>query len=203
MSRKERPLSRGAVASKNMPHLWSECTNEQTNQNARSGPSHAAVGFKRILTTLTNDLSVTTTAAATSKIPVFMCCVPRMSSSKVMSIPSLCHGVEPVVIPAVRGPMLSHDLKKRELVKKVTSVRKGLLHIQQCHDSHRCDKALCKSTRRLVDQYRTHACVSRSTNSLSPSNSPYSPSLEPPTSPHKCQVCMLWTLVTGNPNIIV
>ncbi|KAF0691768.1 Aste57867_17039 [Aphanomyces stellatus] len=136
-----------------------------------------------------------------------MCCVPRMSSSKVMSIPSLCQmsPSEPT-LPSVtaaaahhhhrhlhRGPVHEHDLKKRELIKKVTSVRKGLEHVQQCHGA--CDKALCKSTRRLVDQYRTHACVNR--------NSPLEQHHTTKQAEAKCQVCWLWNLVAGNSSIAV
>ncbi|CAK4152265.1 unnamed protein product [Aphanomyces euteiches] len=117
-----------------------------------------------------------------------------MSSSKVLSIPSLCHvsvtaseTATASAIPHLRVSMHhNHDLKKRELVKKVTSVRKGLIHVQECQDHH-CDKALCKSTRRLIDQYRTHGCVNSNSALVH----------------DKCQVCLLWTLVTGNASIAV
>ncbi|OQS04291.1 hypothetical protein THRCLA_03463 [Thraustotheca clavata] len=77
-----------------------------------------------------------------------------------------------------------NDLKKREMMKKVLSVRKGLVHVQQCHESD-CDKALCKSTKRLIAQYRNHGCINQHSDSESSSNL------------GKCQVCSLWHLVAG------
>ncbi|KDO31321.1 hypothetical protein SPRG_03937 [Saprolegnia parasitica CBS 223.65] len=87
---------------------------------------------------------------------------------------------------------LANDLKKREMMKKVLSVRKGLVHVQDCTSSD-CDKALCKSTKRLIAQYRGHGCinhVSDSTTTTTTSN------LGPGKA--KCQVCSLWALVAGS-----
>ncbi|EQC31735.1 hypothetical protein SDRG_10526 [Saprolegnia diclina VS20] len=77
---------------------------------------------------------------------------------------------------------LANDLKKREMMKKVLSVRKGLVHVQDCTSSD-CDKALCKSTKRLIAQYRSHGCINHVSDRPGKA---------------KCQVCSLWALVAGS-----
>ncbi|OQR98417.1 hypothetical protein ACHHYP_08575 [Achlya hypogyna] len=84
---------------------------------------------------------------------------------------------------------LANDLKKREMMKKVLSVRKGLVHVEQCTDSN-CDKALCKSTKRLIAQYRSHGCINHAANSQDSHSNLVSGKA-------KCQVCSLWSLVAG------
>jgi hypothetical protein len=129
----------------------------------------------------------------------YMCYAPPMTINECMpSSETIVTSPSSISNSMETQPRVIGDIKRRDLMKKVFSVRKGLHHVQQCcSNSRSCDKALCKSTKRLISQYRSHACIKQKVKVNNNDGFNSRKNFSNGECHATCHVCLLWALVAG------